>query len=356
MIIRHPTHLSDEELLAETKRLASCERHATTSLIASLMELDARRLYLGEGYSSLFTYCTQVLHLSEHAAYGRIEAARAARRFPAILELLADGSLTLTAICLLRPVLTSENHTEALEAARHRSKREVEHIVVRLRPQPDVAPSVRKLPDAQQRNQPSTNSPEACEAPLSAVTPTSGSQASLPVRPAIVRPLAPERYKIQLTVGRETYCKLRQVQDLLRHAIPDGDPAAIFERALTLLLANLQKTKLAATERPGAKGRSTPKSRHVPASVRREVWARDGARCAFTGTNGRCMETGFLEFHHVVPYADGGKTTADNLELRCRAHNVYEAERYFGPNLFDEEVDERLSELGPGPSHDVVKC
>ena len=66
-------------------------------------ELDVRRLYLGEGCSSLFTYCTQVLHLSEHAAYGRIEAARAARRFPVILELLTDGVVTLTAVTLLAP-------------------------------------------------------------------------------------------------------------------------------------------------------------------------------------------------------------------------------------------------------------
>ena len=54
--------------------------------LALLAEVDARRLYLGEGCSSLFTYCTQVLHLSEHAAYHRIEAARAARQYPVILD------------------------------------------------------------------------------------------------------------------------------------------------------------------------------------------------------------------------------------------------------------------------------
>src|SRR5438128_10694673 len=64
--------------------IARCEREATASVIAHLAELDARRLYLGAGFSSLFTYCCDVLHLSEPAAYNRIEAARAARRFPAI--------------------------------------------------------------------------------------------------------------------------------------------------------------------------------------------------------------------------------------------------------------------------------
>lgn len=76
--VRSLAHLSDAELIAKVRELAGSERHATARLIALLAELDARRLYLGEGCSSLFTYCTQALHLSEHAAYGRIEAARAA--------------------------------------------------------------------------------------------------------------------------------------------------------------------------------------------------------------------------------------------------------------------------------------
>src|SRR5688500_13601836 len=98
--------------------------------------MDARRLYLGEGFSSLFTYCTTVLHLSEHAASDRIQAARAARRFPAILDRLADGSVTLSAICLLSPHLTDENHIGILAAARHQSKREVERMIAALRPLP----------------------------------------------------------------------------------------------------------------------------------------------------------------------------------------------------------------------------
>jgi len=48
------TQLSDEELLARVKQLATREREVTVTLIAHLAELDARRLYLAEGYSSLF--------------------------------------------------------------------------------------------------------------------------------------------------------------------------------------------------------------------------------------------------------------------------------------------------------------
>ena len=88
----------------------------------------------------------QVLHFSEHAAYLRIEAARAARRFPVILDRLADGSVHLTAVGLLAPHLTLANHAELLDAARHKSKREVEQLVAHVRPQQDVPSLVRKLP------------------------------------------------------------------------------------------------------------------------------------------------------------------------------------------------------------------
>jgi hypothetical protein len=84
--------------------------------------------------------------LSEHAAYGRIEAARAARKFPVLLERLAEGALTLTNLCLLAPHLTPDNHLEVLAAARHKTKREVELLVATLRPQPPEPATVRKLP------------------------------------------------------------------------------------------------------------------------------------------------------------------------------------------------------------------
>ena len=145
-MIHVSAQLSDKELLAEVKRLAERELAATADLIATLAELDARRLYLGEGCSSLFSYCTRVLHLSEHSAYGRIEAARAGRRHPVILDMLASGLVNLTTVCLLAPHLTDENHVEVLNSARHKSKREVEHLVASLRPQPAVPSVVRKLP------------------------------------------------------------------------------------------------------------------------------------------------------------------------------------------------------------------
>lgn len=323
--------LSNNELLARVKHLAEREREATASLIAHLAELDERRLYLGEGYSSLFSYCTQVLHLSEPAAYRRIKAGRLVRRFPVILGMLEQGSVNLTTVDLLAAHLTQENYQEVMKEARNKSKGEIEELCARLHPQPAVPSSVRKLPTASHstvlspQKEPAASSLNNDGRP--AESPNAPSLVFPPQRPrlAVVAPLAPERYKIQFTASGDTYKKLRLAQNLLRHEIPNGDPAAIFDRALSVLLQDLAKKKLAATDRP-RNCRGASDSRHIPAEVKRAVWLRDGGRCAFVSRDGRrCTEEGFLEFHHVKPYAAGGHAIVNNIQLRCRAHNGYES-------------------------------
>ena len=147
----------------------------------------------------------------------------------------------------------------------------------------------------------------------------------------IVSPLSATRYRVQFTVEAETYDELRLAQDLLRREIPTGDPGAIFSRALKLLLAQVVKEKTAATAAPRPAPPSAPGSRHIPASVKRAVWLRDRGQCAFVARSGRrCGEHAFLELHHIQPFAMGGEATVDNISLRCRRHNVYEAELAFG--------------------------
>ena len=249
----HLADLSNEELLAEVSRLAMRERQATVALIRGLSEVDARRLYLAEGYSSLFTFCTQALHLSEHAALGRIEAARAARRLPMLLRHLEDGSVTVTNARMLAPHMTETNCEELLANARHRSKREVEEIVARLRPQPDVRSAVRKLPSCRVTS--AVRCPRSENAPAAAVaTPHGGTigeihqaQASPAIAPPVsarpvVAPLAPDRFKMQFTASKEMHEKLRYAQDLLRHVVPSGDLAVVFDRALSSLIEDAAPT------------------------------------------------------------------------------------------------------------------
>jgi hypothetical protein len=338
MKINIPSHLSNDELVAEVTSLAGRERGATAHLIAHLAELDARRLYLGAGFSSLFTYCMEVLRLSEAEAYNRIEAARAARRFPIILDRLAEGSLNLTTVRLLASHLTGDNHLELLTAAFGKSKRAVEELLARSFPQPDVASSFRKLPAprpiaAQLIAEASSPAADMTLAgvPVTAPAPPVAALPAPATRRPVVAPLAPDRYQIRFTASAETCEKLRLAQDMLRHAVPTGDMAEIIDWALTLLLADLSRKKFAKTDRPRASRGTAPGSRYNAAKVRRAVASRDGGRCAFVSKSGRrCGERAFVEFHHLDPYGVGGEATGEKMELRCRAHNNYEAELFYG--------------------------
>lgn len=333
------TKLSDRELLARVELLAQRERETTAALVAHLAVLDERRLYLGEGCSSLFTYCTRVLHLSESSAYRRVEAARAARSFPITLEMLAAGSINLTTIRLLAPELTPANHRELLQAASHKGRCEVEKLVAQQRPKPAVPSTLRQLPtrtaslvfNAPPQPDDAGNPAPLPDAPILEIRP--------PARPVVV-PLTPKRFKIQFTATEETHNLLRRAQDLLRHQIPDGDVGEVLARALSVLVRELEKAKIGATDRPRSSKGAGLRSRRIPAEVRRRVWERDGGRCAFVACNGsRCTERGFLEFHHVVPYGVGGEASDDNIELRCRAHNIYEADLYFDRPSGDGNTD-----------------
>jgi hypothetical protein len=349
-ILAAATGLSDQDLLTRLHGLAGNEREATAELVAHLAALDARPpAYLGQGYSSLFSYCTQALRLAEDAACNRIEAARACRRFPGILDLLADGSVTLTSVRLLSRHLTAENHTSVLSRARGRSRREIETLVAELAPRPDAPTSVRKLPAPMPPLSLPSSLPVALPAASQAVPPTLPPPVRTDARP-IVQPTAPERYRVQFTIGRETHDKLRRLQALLRREIPDGDAGAIFDRAVTLLLDKVERAKLGLAARPRRPPSIRPRtdkgpvlpaaSRQVPRAVQRAVWTRDAAQCAFVSTSGhRCTERTFLEFHHVQPWATGGPATVGNISLRCRAHNQYEGELDFGPRATKRRRD-----------------
>ena len=365
--------LSDVELTSAVADLARSAREVTAGLVGHLVEFENRRLHLAAGYGSLFVYCVQVLRLSEHEAYNRIEAARVARKHPAILDMLATGDLNLTSVRLLAPHLTDANHLVLLREAAGKSKRQVLEVIAGHFPRPDVAATVRKVP---MRHDAPTGpiapllkgSGELAMAPSlscssAEVSCGSGSSAdpscrvgpdpadvnagmmalpmaiaAPPKRQDTVLPLAPNRYEVRFTASAETCEKLKLAKNLLRHVNPAGDTADIVDRALTLLLADLARKKFADTRRPRP-SRDCAGERHIPAAVKRAVWLRDMGRCAFVGKGQhRCEARGFLEFHHVRPYAVGGEATVENIQLRCRAHNGYEADLFFG-RLVPERVE-----------------
>ena len=147
--------LSDDALLRGLSKLVQQSRRIEVELVAHIGEVEARRLFAREATSSMYSYCVEVLHLSEHEAYLRIEAARASRKHPVLLEMLADGRLHLSGISILRRHLTEANRESILKRAAHKSKRQIQEIVAELSPKADVPATIRKLPERQVRAEPS---------------------------------------------------------------------------------------------------------------------------------------------------------------------------------------------------------
>jgi hypothetical protein len=435
----HLRTLSNKQIVGRVKYLARKERHTSAELIGHLAVFDERQLYAAEACSSLFSYCTEILKLSEHSAYRRIEAARAARRFPIIVRKLAEGTLNLTGATLLAPHLTPDNYRALLQEAEGKTRRQIEEIVARIYPLPDLPASVRRLPDRRVRaasalraNTSLDPSGEGSVGPVddllkSEVIPeyllnslatqhTDGSgegvdghepaaeadttdttedlsepdsqrplrqdEAALYRRRGTISPSSPGRYSFKFTAGRETHEKLRQLQDLLSGQIPDRDMVKIFDLALTTLLEKLLRQRHAIglhdnprasraeqaaaptsehelkDEEPssdamipaavldpvqGVQATTTAatttaisnpdqvirRSRYIPARIRREVWKRDKGQCTYTNPDGRrCTARSRLQYHHLIPFAEGGPSTIENLTLRCRTHNEYDARLY----------------------------
>lgn len=232
-----PRDLTDDDLIVRLAALASVERASTAALIAHLAELESRRLHLAQGFRSLFGYCRHVLHFSEHEAYNRMEAVHAARRFPVIVALLADGRLHVTAVRLLAPHLKDEDHLALLGGAFHKSRREILGLIARWFPSPDVVSSVRKLPNrttqtvlpAEALNG-TAPEPPAVEKGLASPAwseppPSSRSTRRTEAHRPTVAPLSSHRYKLEVTLEQEAHDDLRWLQDAMRREIRDGNPA-----------------------------------------------------------------------------------------------------------------------------------
>jgi hypothetical protein len=305
--------VSDAELIERLGALVREERRVNAAVLLHVAEVEARGLHLAAACPSIYVYCTRELGMSEDEAFKRIRAARALRKFPVVAEAVAEGRLHLTAVLLLAAHLTDECAGELVAGASGKSKAEIEILLARRTPRPDVAERLERV------------------AAQVVLTPAGGEVALEPVPPVPPRvaALSEERFALQLTMSAATREKLLRAQALLRHRVPSGDLSEVLDRVLDGFLDQVERKRLGKTKKPRAATPSRVK-RYVPNQARRQAVARDGLRCSFVSGDGRrCEETGFLEFDHVVPVALGGEAS-DGVRVLCRSHNQYEAARILG--------------------------
>jgi 5-methylcytosine-specific restriction endonuclease McrA len=297
MHLREIERLDDGSLLSSLKRHVGSSNRITALVLAHLAEVDSRGAYRQWACETLAAYCVYELRLSEDEAQRRCRAARAARQFPVLFEMLADASIHLTGIVLLAPYLTAENHREVLARARYRRKREIELLVAELAPARDVPALIEPL--AARARVPRSDwaavaesgagwvrellpgdgptlapsAPNTWHAELLAKIEADGApnasdrgaamDATAPARHE-VQPHEPTarlaacashepgrdvRYRIQYTADRAYVDLLEQARALLWHRLPNGDLAQLQRLALEALLEKLVGRKYGAGAR-----------------------------------------------------------------------------------------------------------
>lgn len=355
------SNVKNKDLLDNFSKAVVQERHAVYRVIVWLSEIDRRRLYAREGFSSLFAYLQVVHHYSEGAAYRRIKVARLSQTFPNIIRLLKEGKLSLMNISLMARHLTKENEESLVEQLIGKSSREAESLLASFfgEKQDRVRDKIIKLPMPKKTE---TNKSLS----IVNVTPlepssvkTEGHKAGALLRVPRLMPSCPktdvndhnesagglpeQRVKIIFSAGIKLANKIERAKQVLRHKYPQGKLEEIIDEALETLLEKkdperkikrMEKKREVKSQKIPRQTFSSPqndRSRYIPAAVKRQVWKRDCGQCVFKSPKGRqCGEKGQLEIDHRRPFALGGVSTAENLALLCRLHNQYRSQITFG--------------------------
>jgi len=363
---------------SKLSQLYANERSAMVEFLLALLDFDKQRLWEPLGHAGLFTFLHRELGMSKGQAHYRKTACELIRRFPQVVEPLRDGRLCITSLLELAKVIDEVNCDAVLPRFYGCSRREAEKVAVSIAPvaAPPMRDVVRPLaPRGTPAVQPveldagvaasrSVGPAPGGDAPLFAV-PVDRVQPVEPIassaRPALrdeVKPLSADLYRVAFTAPSKLVEHLEQVKDELARDFPEGDLGSIFHAGLKLLLEKADKRK-ALVKTPRAKKEApkpaaeqekpvvaTPDSRHIPAAEARAVWKRDGKCCRWpTASGGVCGSKRYLELDHIIPFAMGGRSTADNLRVTCASHNQQAARQAFGA-----EWMARFSAQPPRPS------
>jgi hypothetical protein len=306
--------ISNDQLIFATQNLVASERATLTEILHHLIEIEDRRLYLQEGYGSMFQYAIESLHYSEAQAFRRIAAMRLLREIPEIEKPLQEGTLKLTQLTQAREYfksgskksqpLSKTEKLNVLASLENKTTRESERIFAALDPE--------KVPIDKER------------------------------------PIHENQTEIRFVASETLMQKLKQFKQLDSHVQNNPNYAELFERLVDLALKQKSLTKPSAPKvksnvasNVASKNQSSPvhysrmiknPSRFVPIATKRYVLNRDGAHCSFRNpiTGKVCAVKTRLQFDHVTPFAKGGDSSTENIRVLCQNHNLFLAEAHFG--------------------------
>ena len=361
-----PSSLRDQQLLDTAKKFPVAEARLHADQICVFAEIARRRLHLKAGYGSLFSYLVKELGYSKACAYQRAEIAKASQRWPILLHMLENRSLSLATAALVTKHLDGKSGLKLLQEAAGKTKEDVELIIARRTNKPVCRDTMRPIGVRPSPGSAAVSEESVTDIASPATSPaTSPAKEGGPSQAALALPIAdsaddfvprPEDIiiKVSFATNKGVADKLSRVKDLLARSHPGGGLSDILETVLDEFLQRhdpvvkaerlaTKHTKKRFGDEPnksvepvgcGSKptASSSKSSRYIPATIKHGVVKREGYRCSYESASGvRCEATRYLEFDHVTPFALNGRSdSAENIRLLCSEHNRERARKTFG--------------------------
>ncbi len=329
------THLSDLELWNGTKELVSKEREMTTHFLWHLKEMENRKLYRERGFSNLFAYCVEGLGYTPGSATRRIKSMKLLKNLPELVQKKVEEALNTGKVSLSN-VSSLQHFFEKEKKFCDKEYTQTEKI--------DLLDKIEG------------KSQDQCQRLLFSISQNPEKTVLSQDRERI---LSETQSEIKFVASDQQMKMFQRVREITAHANPHPTYAELFEMLADFMLMKkdpaykvTQKSHSAAewtktVRKPSDQSQPKPRQNERPYTskkLEREVHARDHSMCTFEDplTGKICGCKYGLEIDHAVPVALGGESTLQNCRLRCRPHNLLEAERVFGREKMEQHLSRNI--------------
>jgi hypothetical protein len=284
-------HLSDESLDQSLLSFIKKEKEVLKEILLHIAEIDRRRLFLGLGYSSLYSYLTERMGYDGGSAQRRIDAARLAQQVPSVIESIDQGEITLSQVTFLQ-----KSFRQAHEQKNSPESKAVILETIKCKTLAETQVAVGKALNVEIKESPK------------------------------IHHQANESVRLEVTLSKEQWEKMKAMRELLSSTLPNGE----WDQVLEYLASKVIEQKTKAPKSQGAKDLTVKpqmknaecEGKSISNSLKRQVLQRDQC-CQYTDhKSGKvCGSKWNLQVDHIQPRWAEGRNEIKNLRVLCANHN-----------------------------------
>ncbi len=312
--------LSNEQLLAQTKKIIQSERKITHLILQHINEIEDRKIHLSLGYDGMYSYLTRGLGYSESAAYRRMQSARLLRKAPELSAKIQNGSLNLSQMTVLNKSLAhfeknlNSNTTQSSNQDVDQNSDTTQSAVLNKLCQ--VAAQI------EHKNAFETEKvlAQAFDLPIT--------------KAERIKPQQDDSIRMEIILTAEQFAVLKQAQSLLSHTCPGGSIADVIATLAQNFVDKKMKSPKAepnviakeltqAATAMAIQENKKPYRQYISVHTKRSLLQKANHCCEYVDhkTQQRCNSKYQLEIDHIQPLSLGGSDDERNLRILCRVHN-----------------------------------